>query len=1431
MIESINNKQQQQQQQQQTYQQRHFKIWQQNVNGFYSKKDMIEYYCKQQQPNVCLFQELFRSTKSSDIFNYFDHEYKLMLSETGRTGILFKNDHNQLTRITFNNKLNTINNKWNQCGFESIWAELKCPGKQSIIFCSFYRDGERKEIKTNNNNNNNDKYFDQQRFEQEYKYAKEISPYIIIGGDFNCKHWMWGELYEDIVGESISDFITNNNLQVINNIDHGPTCRSTTDQTGSYVDITITTTNTLLYLTNWRCNDAYFDIESDHQSITYNLLLDDIQSQQHNKLKTRNVWNFNKSKWDKYEENMETDMEKWIEKYGKDWNDLDNNNAPKFEQALKIWYQIINYNATTSIPKKKVTNKSKKWWNQDLTNAKREMIQWNKLRKYDKTDEELYDNYQQSRKKFKQLVKQQKKRSNERMFNTINNPTKRKEMFNIFRNLTTSKIISIPSIESNNKQLAITSLEKAELLANHFAQPPQPPQDENKQHQSDIEQYLNEKVNPYKNYEIINEESVEAHDEEEKEEILQDYSTPCDNNNNDIISKELEYLNNIITEDEVIEARKHVGYNKASGPDNIHNQLLKHGGDYFNQSLTILFNWSYTIGYMPKQWKLCNIAPIPKPGKDHTKATNYRPIALLSCVGKLMERIFSQRLLKYLKETELLNSSQAGFQSYHNTYELLLKLTENIYQTFKNNSILEAVFLDISSAYDSVWRDGLRYKLRNNFKLKGKFYWWIDSFLSNRKGRTVVNGIKSEWKLFNTGVPQGSSLSPLLFIMYINDIANEINIDSQIGMFADDVALWTYCIDNNIINMEQEHNKLQESLNNIIQWCNKWKMILSTTKTQYMIFKSSRKRNYPQNLTITLNNKIIKPLNKVVYLGLHLDPQLSFKPHIIDYLLPKVSKRLGYLTMLTKFNGNKCFPHILSYQILYKMILRPAMDYASAFWNGASITYKEILNKIQRKALNRGIKLMNNTSYDTTNIINYIEPLEYRRQQEEIKLLKRAKVYYVQFPKHSLATTYKFWSNNQSDDEYPVFNYKLSVLTRATINCNTNNIDIPSINELEQQPQLKQMPRIIKLPSPTNSPYLPWIDKHYDDILLSFKSNEIRTIIFTDGSCINNPGYGGAGIAIYYEGLHPNKYIQQPIELEYPINGLTTNIAAEIVAIDKTIDWINKNTINNNERIIIFSDCKPVIDAITNRTKAKHYQSSIFKIQNKIKQLNNIPEIYWIKSHIGICGNERADKIAKRAAFKALNQQQQQQHDNNNNNNNNNNEIITIADEASYLKSIQIEEQLLKQWNNEWINENRIQYHTHCKQIIPNIEFARDMFHHIYTRLKHNELKIIARLTSGHVNLRSYLYNINIINNPYCLHCNNNNKETIEHFIFECKYFKQQRKELYNNINKIIKKNNNKYQINLQLLLTGYPLDNWKQRKEIINHTISFVKDCNKMNI
>ena len=288
-----------------------------------------------------------------------------------------------------------------------------------------------------------------------------------------------------------------------------------------------------------------------------------------------------------------------------------------------------------------------------------------------------------------------------------------RQLFKTFKSLNGNKITAIPALSYKDpitgmERMAESDIDKSNLMVECYSSPPQSTSNPMTNHYNEVEDYIKSL-----------DKDIELKEEtNDKEELHQQ----------------------AITREEVIESLRHIEKWKAIGPDDIHNEMLKNGGETLVNSLLYLFNSCLKAGYFPKQWRQSNLIAIPKPFKNHSKCSNLRPIALLSCVGKLLERIVSKRLMWYLAKHKLLIPEQAGFQSFHNTEELLLRITEQICHSIHHNSVTYAVFLDIKGAYDTVWRDGLRYKMRTQFNIKGKLFWLIDSFLSQRKGSVLLNG-------------------------------------------------------------------------------------------------------------------------------------------------------------------------------------------------------------------------------------------------------------------------------------------------------------------------------------------------------------------------------------------------------------------------------------------------------------------------------------------------------------------------------------------------------------------------------------------------------------------------------------------------------------------------------------------------------------------
>ena len=287
----------------------------------------------------------------------------------------------------------------------------------------------------------------------------------------------------------------------------------------------------------------------------------------------------------------------------------------------------------------------------------------------------------------------------------------------------------------------------------------------------------------------------------------------------------------IISNDEISSLIRNINPNKATGSDGISGQMLLICDDSVTLPLKIIFSNILLSSTYPDIWKLANVIPIFKKG-DKQLIKNYRPISLLPICGKLFEKIIFNNLYSYLNTNKLITKNQSCFRPGDSTTNQLLYLVNEIHQAFEDPKFLEvrAVFLDISKAFDKVWHDGLIFKLKQN-GVSGSLLMFFQNYLNNRKQRVVLNGSYSSYKTVESGVPQGSVLGPLLFLIYINDL--ERDVKSNIKFFADDTMLFSIVKDPAI-----SANDLNHGLNTIHQWAQQWKMEFNPDPSKHFLVKN-----------------------------------------------------------------------------------------------------------------------------------------------------------------------------------------------------------------------------------------------------------------------------------------------------------------------------------------------------------------------------------------------------------------------------------------------------------------------------------------------------------------------------------------------------------------------------------------------------------------
>ena len=359
--------------------------------------------------------------------------------------------------------------------------------------------------------------------------------------------------------------------------------------------------------------------------------------------------------------------------------------------------------------------------------------------------------------------------------------------------------------------------------------------------------------------------------------------------------------------------------------------------------LRIIFRNILLTFICPDVWKFANVIPIFKKG-DKQLITNYRAIFLLPICGKLFEKIIFNNLYSYLQANNIITKNQSGFRPGDSTTNQLLYLVNEIHQAFENPKSLEvrAVFLDISKAFDKVWHNGLIFKLKQN-GVSGNLLKFFQNYLNNRKQRVVLNGSFSNYSTVESGVPQGSVLGPLLFLIYINDL--ERNIKSNIKFFADDTMLFSIVKDHVI-----SADNLNHDLNIIQLWAHQWKMEFNPdpTKQATAVLFSCKKSN-PNHPQLIFNGTIVEKVNDQKHLGLILDSSLSFEKHLNEKMI-KAKKHIGIIKHLSNFLPIKTLDQ------MYKALVRSHLDYCDIIYHMPShqnqaplgVTLSSLMVKVER---------------------------------------------------------------------------------------------------------------------------------------------------------------------------------------------------------------------------------------------------------------------------------------------------------------------------------------------------------------------------------------------------------------------------------------------------------------------------------------------------
>ena len=403
---------------------------------------------------------------------------------------------------------------------------------------------------------------------------------------------------------------------------------------------------------------------------------------------------------------------------------------------------------------------------------------------------------------------------------------------------------------------------------------------------------------------------------------------------------------------------------KASGPDSLPPRLLRELAQEIGPTRTILFQQIFDTGCTPQDWRDAIVAPIYKKGNSHNPE-NYRPVSLTSVICKIQEHIICSNIMDHLERCSILSDDQHGFRSGLSTETQLLAATHDWAEVIDRGGQTDVLFLDFSKAFDSVPHNRLLEKLRY-YGIDGKHNTLISSLLHCRRQRVVINGTSSSWVPVTSGVPQGTVMGPILFLIYINDIQQ--GITSHMRLFADDSIIYKE------IRSNADHMTLCDDLTRLDQWAEKWQMIFKPEKC--FVMNISNKHNISHH-GYQLKGKQLSTVTTWTYLGVEIDSKLTWTPQC-EKVKRSAMRTLGVIQRTLHAAPKSC--RATAYQTLVK----PKLEYASTAWSPQTSGKTRLLESVQNKAARFVCR-----DYSRTTSVSQLktslkwDPLEARRKAKD----------------------------------------------------------------------------------------------------------------------------------------------------------------------------------------------------------------------------------------------------------------------------------------------------------------------------------------------------------------------------------------------------------------------------------------------------------------
>lgn len=778
----------------------------------------------------------------------------------------------------------------------------------------------------------------------------------------------------------------------------------------------------------------------------------------------------------------------------------------------------------------------------------------------------------------------------------------------------------------------------------------------------------------------------------------------------------------------------------SPGADLLHNAFLLHLPPVHHRPLLALLNQSFLSGELPAEWRSALVVPIPKPGKDPTLAASYRPISLLSCVGKLMERLVCDRLSWYLETRGAFLPQQFGFRRCLSTIDALTSLEHDIQLALRTRRVLVVLYLDLSAAFDRAAHAGVLYKLAAA-GVRGRILRWIRAYLTDRSFRVSVAGVTSQVHLAPSGVPQGSILSPLLFNVLLSDLPARPDVVTTV--YADDITV--YSVGDSFGDASL---RLQGAVDALAEWAAAWGLTLNPTKSAAQFF--TRQRLVPPP-ALTIGGSPIPYVRQHRFLGLIFDsPTLTWRTHVED-LRMRCQKRLNIMRSLSgsSFGGSRQV--LLRFYLAY---IRGCTDYGLPLYSSAAPTLLSRLDVVHSTAARLIVGCWRSTPLPALFCeLGLLPPdlhREFRLVAFHLQLLHRPR----EHPIHRFHLRDRFLYIAPFQGRL----YKLPLLSRALEVLSRYGIALPPA-----------------APSPTVAAVPPW--HSWESIVyLDFGEASVRGFdglpaFFADLLLTRHPGF----VPLFTDGsLYPGPPRRVGASLVVPSLSYTAGwrlepshsiLAAELSGLHQALLFLSER---QTLPAVICTDSLSSLQLLR-QPFPSGYRSLVSSIHRLLLQfpLGSV-HFQWIPGHSGLHGNDAADTEARRAASSL-------------------DEPLLVPYDCTELRSL-VRGVLWERWQSRW---DAIRHRQALGAIKPSVRpwsYQASLSRRFET--------LLARLRLGLAPLNGALFKIRQAPSPDCAVCPV--VESSHHYLLRCPAYAQQRSLLLASLRSL-----GVGDVSLQILLGG----------------------------